>query len=513
MIHRIYQNHKGHIHISLLLVISILALWVFSPHASAIDIAQGDILYKNETVDISMAASWPDYAVAWCKGGYYGCTPPDQVIQITGNMHKYWIDPAKWNYGTYYRWDGEWHKGENSVAFTINPGTRPVNVKNSKNETISNETMKTEMSASRSHADDLRNFIIAKGDDFTLSTHYPSKYNDSGSMWFFEFHDTILDVPLIRNDSDYSHYFSASETGKMEMGDYIGYMQFSGPNGFQDVYYDAKNDNLDTPYDDAVIPDVNLEISSPEQTHYKFINMGIPSKWNDDIRVPINLSIVEPDILVTEVVQDEEKHTFRIHGTTTWSDGTPVQIKLDPDNYALPKDIFDHTWTTVAVGNLSVIREFDITIPYDERELALGMHEIKAFIDKNYIQNTAYYNFRVSDIYVMPTPTPSIKKVFETGDSKPIPTMIKPEESKTIPVTTAPQSPVEPVVISTGGSHVEVLEEQALTPSEITATTATTVQTKNVTVTPTATRDPNIHVPLPWWVAVAAVGIAVWRRK
>ena len=172
--------------------------------------------------------------------------------------------------------------------------------------------------------------------------------------------------------------------------------------------------------------------------------------------------------------------------------------------------IFDHTWTTVAVGNLSVLREFDITIPYDERELALGMHEIKASIDKNYIQNTAYYNFRVSDIYVMPTPTPSIKKVFETGDSKPIPTAITPVESQMIPVTTAPQSPVEPVVISTGGSHVEVLEEQTLTPSDVTTTQIPTTTPKP---SPTATKDQNIQVPLPWWVAVAAVGIATLRRK
>ena len=510
MMQEFYKPNKGKIHIFILLLFGISGLWLFTPHVSAsIELAQGDVAYKNETVDISMVVSWPDFDLAYCEHGYYGCQPPDQIIHIEGNLHKYWLDPKVWKYGTYYRWDGEWHKGENSVAFTINPGTRPVEIKDSNNVSLVNTTIKTGASASRRTSDDLRKFIIAKGDDFNLITHYPSQYNDSGSMWFFGWSDTELDIKLMRNDTDYSHQFAASDTGKMEVGDYTGFLQFSGRNGFQDVFYNKDKDELDTPYDDDIIPDVSLETTAPEQILGKYRYLSTPSEYNDDIRVPINVTISEPSLLVTEVLQGENK--FWVHGTTTWSEGTVVVIKLDPDNYALRKDIDDHTWETVATGNLSELREFDITIPYDMSELSLSEHEITASISKNYIENNAKYLFRVSDIYVIPTPTPAIKKIMSTVDYEPLPTMIQPVVTDDVTVEpTAPQSPAEPVVISTG-SYVVV--ETGLPIEEVGKAPTKAITVSTTRIIPTATKDQNIHVPLPWWVAIAAIGIAVWRRK
>jgi hypothetical protein len=224
--------------------------------------------------------------------------------------------------------------------------------------------------------------------------------------------------------------------------------------------------------------------------------------------------VAEPTLTITEVVQDIQKKELWIHGTTTWGEGTAITIRLDPDQFALKRDIREHTWASFAVGNISQEREFDAVINYEERELAIGPHEITATIDKNHLTTIAYHTFLVSDILVMPTPTPSTKRILLNAEAKPMTTRIyAPAPIEIAPTATAPQSPVEPIVLSTGASKVDVLEERTITPSNPVETPLAAVTTAPVIVTPTATRDPNIHVPLPWWIAVAAVGIAVWRRS
>ena len=475
----------------------IISLGILAP-AAAIEIGQGDVAYMGEMVDISLAVSWPDFAVAWCTGGYYGCQPPTQIIQITGNMHKYYLDPAVWHYGTYYRWDGEWRRGENSVAFTINPGVRP-RIPITKNTTV-NTTVKTELSASKRTSDEIRQFIIAKGDDVKITTYYNQQYNDTGSLWVFSSLDMIKDLKLNRTDSDYSYQLSSADTGNMEIGKYTGYLHFSGRNHLQDVYYNSEEEALDTPYDDKFVPDVSLRNYIPERVKEKFEVMVRTGTYSDDILVPITMEIVEPSIRITEVLQGEGK--MWIGGETTWSEGTPMSLKLDADNYALSEDIAAHSWQTLVTGNLTKIRTFSMTTPLDTDELSIGMHEIKASVNHNYLKNDNYYNFRVSDVYVMPTPTPKIVRVIS------LPTMVTPEPT---PVPTveyyAPQYPENPPVIAEAGSYVIASIEGEITPVPVAVPV-----TANIT-RPSPTRDPNITLPLPWWIGILAMVFISWRIR
>ena len=118
-------------------------------------------MYMNETVDISQAVSWPAFQICWCSQRNYDCDPPDQEIDIEGNMFDYYIDPAKFNYGTYYRWDGSWHRGENSVAFSVIPGTRPI-PSVAANKTVTSESDETEVKTSTITSSALLQFNFAR---------------------------------------------------------------------------------------------------------------------------------------------------------------------------------------------------------------------------------------------------------------------------------------------------------------------------------------------------------------
>jgi hypothetical protein len=412
-----------------LLILSLLLL--ASPVSAYIQVAQGDLVYMNETLDISLAVAYPDFQVAWCDPKNYDCDPPDQVIDITGNMHQYWLDPSVWKYGTYYRWDGEWHRAENSVAFKILPGTRPV-------KKINQTVNKTEVQIVQH--DGPYEYLIARGDNPTVYTVL--NRSDTCQLWVFSDSTNTYDLALTSSNDTYSRTFAKSDTLSMSVGEYDGYIQCNGNNGFQDIFY--INNELDTPYDDKIVPDVPVISWNLLNVKRQFDQLASDIPRFDDKLIPIKVRVVEPTTTIINVEQDETK--LYITGSTSWSNDTPITLRLDPDNYVLHKDIALHTWTTFAIGSIDAQRTFATALDLDKEQLFVGVHEITSTVESKGSLATSSFTFRISDVMVMPTPTPVAKRMIYGKDWEEIPVKITPTPEPIVTETTVEITTVVPTV-------------------------------------------------------------------
>jgi hypothetical protein len=197
---------------------------------------------------------------------------------------------------------------------------------------------------------------------------------------------------------------------------------------------------------------------------------------------------------IKDTTQDEEK--LYISGTTSWSDGTHITLKLDPDNYVLPADIKAHTWNIMASGPVDTYREFAIDVPLDKTQLSVGPHQIIATVDKNGYTSESYFDFMISDIYVMPTPTPRVQR------------MIYGKEYENIPVKVEPIA--EPTVTET--EEIVVVTPNVTAAISVPIPTATAKPTSNLTTVPTANQTiPTI--PVSAGTIVAAVGLGLVARR
>jgi hypothetical protein len=416
----------------------ILSLGVIVPPAKALTIAQGEDVYLGECgLDISMAISWPDYTVAWCKSGYAGCLPPDQVIQITGFQHNFCID-ERFHPGWYYRWDGNWNGGENYDAFRVRVGTRPV-----VNATPIPTPKPTLVPGIDARGNGPFTWLITRGDGPDILFKYNSTSdvcgtgpgNSKAHLWLWGSTTTFPDRELSSLGKDnYELGMNSGETSSLVAGKYTGYIQFPGVNGRQDVFWDPVSRCIDTPYDDVVYPDIVADIRFPVQFRADFERVAKDMKYSDDLLVPVTMNVVDPTIRITDIVQGEDK--LFISGVTSWSNGTEITLRLDPDNYALASDKKKHTWTVKATGDLPNERVFSTTVPIDMKDMYLGVHELKMTVDKNGWVSDVYHDFKVTGLYVMPTPTPVLEKYITDMNGNRFVTLVPTTEPTPIPTPT-----------------------------------------------------------------------------
>ena len=388
----------------------IALLFLITPVSAYIQIGQGDHVYMNETVDISQAVAWPAFQICWCSQRNYDCDPPDQVIDIEGNMYDYYIDPAKFKYGTYYRWDGDWHRGENSVAFTVLPGKRVDPVPTSNVTLVDSEDI-----AIPKIKEGPYNYVIARGDSpllYTIIVQESSTEPSPAHLWLFSNTLLTMNLPMERNGNVYSYKMSKELTANMAEGTYTGYIQLNGLNRVQDIFLDGTT--LDTPYDDTVVPDVSILQWNLRSVKEDFDTLRTKCNLFDDELIPVSIEVAPMSITITNVEQTEDK--LYISGETTLGNETVFTLQLDPENYKLRSDIMLHTWQSYATGGIEAKREFSTAVGIDAKELYIGAHEIVMSVNKDGYTTETSYDFKVTDVYIMPTPTPELKRFVVGGD-------------------------------------------------------------------------------------------------
>jgi hypothetical protein len=499
----------------LLWIIGILliagAIIIFFPKVSAVyEIEkQGDIVFQGEYVDISRVMSWSGQFAWWASGN--PTHVPDRIVDYNdqGFMHNYYIDPDKYVVGMWFKWDLEDEARGNMEAFEVRKGTR--------NETYPSFPGRATPVPTPTPGQPAKNIpkdthvLIARGDNGLLK--YGLDYNQSEGkeqsayLWLFGTVDSktkILGGPLTyhKNDSVYSYEFTPQMTEGLVEGWFIGYLQFTGPNGFQDVFYVPSHkfesdgefhQTLDTPYDDKIIPDINLDPFIPIRISQEFEKLEKKSQYCDDILVPITMEVATPSINFREYYTSGNNIT--IQGDTTMAAGTMIVFMIDPQRWALPNDIKAHTWSTETTGSQNEPRTFSMDMPINWKEMSVGAnHTVRATVEKNKIKVSQFKDFKVTDVYIVPTPTPERDRVLV-------------EEYGWHVLNVTPTATPIPT------------EAPTITPTDTTTTNITTAQTTTITTAPTPTAvptpkpTPTIKVPVETATILIAVGLGLWRMK
>jgi len=468
-------------------------MFLIAPASAYLQIGQGDSVYMNETVDISQAVSWPAFQICWCSQRNYDCDPPDQVIDIEGNMYDYWIDPVKFKYGTYYRWDGSWHRGENSVAFTVLPGKRATPVLQTPNKSLI-EPIPTE---SPQASEGPYSYLIARGDSPTVYTaiNQEAKVTPSPAhLWLFSNTMLSLNLPMQRNGNVYSYQMPKELTANMAIGTYTGYIQLNGVNQVQDIFLDGTV--LDTPYDDTVVPDVNILQWNLMGVKEDFDILRTKCNLFDDELIPVSIEVTPMEITVTGVEQTEDK--LYLTGITTLDNTTMLTVQLDPDNYKLRSDVALHTWQAFSNGGIDSKRKFATAMDIDKEELYVGSHEIVISAKKNGYDVETVYDFKISDVYVMPTPTPELKRFVVGGDYEGI-------NYRAMPTAEPTPTPLPTETIDESVLNVVITPE----PTQAQATTQTPAQPTQIPIA----KETIPTIPVNPAIAVISFGIVVLLRR
>ena len=547
-------------------LLGLAILTLILPASATIEVMQGDTIYLGETVDISRVMSWSGQ-FAYFSSGETGKNPTKIVdVNDVGHMYSYYIDPAKFNVGTWYKWDGEEESAGNMLAFYIAPGTRLTNITVTKiNNTIIKSIEPPELIPPENPLD--THLLLARGDSGILRYHLPNApengINPQGYIWLFgdaPEYDTInknsgrlLGIPMTYepNGSINSFTFSPEMSGNLQEGWYSGFIQFTGVNRRQDVFYDKDKNNLDSPY--KSVEPVNLDAFTPTRVEQEFIRLQQSALYSDDLLIPISVELVTPSISIGDYWEEEDYIVIR--GSTPMKNGTAISVVIDPDQYPLKRDLIAHTFNTTATNrvldgkaireseciakitelneggynatmyngtsynqtytfNLSFVnrspalnpsvskttctsipRVFTIKIPIEWDNMAIGPHWIQATIEAPGIKTTMNKDFKISGIWVNPTPTMEFNKMIVVKQGQ---TPLDRAHNLTT-VTTTPEPEQPPDVIIT------MLQIQ---PNTTGGPSITTVITPIPVGTPKPAESP-FNNPIAIIIAAVVVGGAI----
>ena len=430
---------------SIILVLFSLLLISLIPAVSAeiYRVNQTDTVFQGEYADISGVTSWTNQLAYFGGGDYIG--NPTKIIDTSKNRYQFYIDPAIFEVGKYYKWDGTPEPNSSSLAFVVKTGVRDwgistiVTRKVTPVPTIDPEDL-VHVVPKDTH------ILIARGDtgllEFTPDRSISGGGQADAYLWLFgtgQSLDKLLGEKMTYslNGTTTQFLFLPNLTETLDVGWYTGYIQYVGLNRKPDVFYVEDTVHytkiLDTPFDDDVIPDVDINGFVPYKIQQELEKLEANKAYSDDILVPLTIEIQDPRIIIKDYWEEADR--IVIQGETNLWNGTEITVKLDPDNHVLAQDARLHTWKAYAVkGDLtstitdlgskyvttngqpvyigtSVQRRFSIRIPVAWGEMAIGEHQLKASANPYKINVEGYKTFQVTGVWVNPTPTQIFQKV------------------------------------------------------------------------------------------------------
>jgi hypothetical protein len=441
------------------------------------------VAYLGETVDMALVLGFQQTIAWWSNDNNQAALPPDIIIQITSYQHAVYLDPMKYKVGTWFKWDGAYEAAANNIAFEIYPGVRPAPIVTA---TPTIDPMIT-LIPEKPTVPAATHIVMARGD--TLKFKYGSAgLSGNGYLWYFgNAPDSgVYGVSMNTSPGVYSYTFLSKETQNLVPGWYTGYLQTANSNGWQDVFYNAATNSLDSPYK-SVMP-VKLDGFIPTRVQAELDVMRANKQFSDDQYVSITLEVKDPYIRITQYY--EQADNIIVEGVTSLSEGTEISFILDPDHYPIQSVKGQNTIKVKATGDLKADRNFKVSIPVNWGELSLGAHPILATVDKGNIHLTTEQDVRITMIWVNPAPTQiGVKLVVEEYGSH---------------VTNAS----EQAFIQTVNGTIQMVP--TVTPKIVYVDRVVTIYLTPVpvyTFTPVPTTPPES--PLPPWLGIVAVGICV----
>jgi len=448
------------------------------PASAAPRITQGEVIYLNETYDISGVTGWDSRVgnpnqLEYCGGFscyYYGnpyllTLPPRTRVPNSSTQYEYWIDPAIFSTRT-----GEWYQHEerllneragNTIAFVVK-GMYKNTTATYPNGTVINQSEFQSLNATgitipkpsilpELHIAD---YLLARGDEITFNDSITEK------IWI---HGRINSL----EGEGINTTFSELSTSTLEAGTYSLIKQYPGNNTEFDV---RRTDTaIQWRYQWDCPHSVNIFGVQPRLVKDILIDT---LKQTDDTFTEYHMEVQDPSISISgfeEVPMNlnysryHEYHLseygyvslFDVRGYTNLKEGTPISLVLDPDRHS-PRDIRSFTFNTTAqrtsLGNMSYYQVF---VPIIWDQMSIGMHTMKISTNLSASMN---YDFPIS---ILPAdsyrPNATVKYAGDSNPWKPNLTIPEPIViTKQVVVERTIQIPVTP-------SQESIQEAQAYT--------------------------------------------------
>lgn len=471
--------------VAFVLIVLTLCCWMtITPVAAYYEVTQGDTVYMGETVDITRVVGWQQQFAFFYEG--YPTGTPDIIASAEGFQHKYYIDPEVYVVGEWYKWDGEIERAGNMDAFFVVNGTRPIKSVNLTNTTNLTPEIITPITVAIT---DKTNITIARGEQ--LEYIYTTETDrGKGWVWIFETSNRYFGMPMVKDGAKYGFLFNGTLTSTLSPGTYHGYLQFAGGNNKQDVFY-SSNNTIDSVYKD--VPQYNLNDITYPQYEEVFLKMTSDKEYSDDYIVPLTITV--KDLAITIKDYYPENDMLIVSGKTTFSLETKITCIIDPDHWTTAQEKALNTYTVVVTGDIDADRDFKVMLPLKWDELSIGEHIIRLSVNDRGLKFVAEKEFRITNTFVMPTPTPATVKFImsDSGyyDIRPTPS---PKPSPAITCTPTPTPAPTPIPEPTVTENI--------------------TQTMPPTQTPIPTPTTYV-VPMFEMMGIIAVAFAfyIWREK
>jgi hypothetical protein len=461
--------------LALALILLVAAHYLF-PHVSAYYyVQQGDVVFTNETIDVSGVIPPYQYLAYWDGFDMYDSNATYQIdtSQWTNSQYyKFWLNPAIFSsrQGRWYRYNGVFERAGNNLAFVVTVA-KPIQFNSSSNITLQNPNqtplvLPKQVVLPVRHISD---YLIARGDGFNITV------NGSTNVWIFGVRDNLMDQQSFNGSVDITPH----AINELSPGSYKILLQsIQNDTGLSAVRYDNTTGNIQW-FDPGTftIQGFSVVDQTPENILKKLEEIF---PLVHDTYMLFNLEIQDPTITIdtiealnqvnnTGAPQEQgvtigSQNYVDVRGYTNVAPDTIIKVIVDGD-FNQPKEV---TWKnaiiTQAQGTLGGdMREFEVLVPLKLYNMAPGRHFISA--------KTALSNETVStaDFYIYDNPTGNVipnKTIryisgrYGQDEIVPTPTPITVVQTVTIPVTVTVTIPVTPPPSEVEDAQRVVAQEQ-----------------------------------------------------
>lgn len=328
------------------------------------DISQGGTVYWGETIDMRRFTAGNDFM----PGIVYNENDPERLIDINGYTVKIFIDPEFWPVGEYHLWFEEDEPNANTLAFFVAATkiTPPVN-ETSVNFTGINESavIPVKMPLEDRRVADI---VSARGDP--LYYENPLITNTS-KVWIFGPVYGLYNVSC----GNGSVMIDADTMSVLRPGSGTLLIVSPGKNTIVEAWVDNKSETIRSPF--YWVKPVDIKGMAASVVYDKFV--AWVAENTDDELTALSFSYEEPMIEITRLDRQHfALESMRVAGYTNLMNNSVINVSVD-DGYFKEGARYSVRFETNATSyHAGELRQFDISVPFDEDNMTAGWHDIVA---------------------------------------------------------------------------------------------------------------------------------------
>jgi len=396
---------------------------------------QGDTVYWNHWYDIRSLSPWPNPEVAYfnvySKYDYGYCSgTPNKTVNVLEYQAKFYIDPAIFTPGTWFKWGTEkCEPAENQVAFIVSEKPVPIIIENKTIIVIENVTaVPTTPSYPKIPVKHISDLLVARGDPVSFTNE---AIKDGSHVWILgresiKEYENLLDI---HSDNGVLNIPTA-DIQNLNPHEYTILVDNPGTNTITEAEYNQANQEIRSPF--YKTPEINAAGYSGSVLLDKLLPWF--RQYSDDSITVLEMSVQDPmvEIRTIDEMWVNSTSVLDVQAYTNVAEGTIATAYLDynPDDHS----VHIKSWATTVTGDdHGDMRTILATVPIDWENINPGEHSITIIVPQGKAFSTVPFH-----VYSLPEgqKKPLMHTLYAGGDEfKPVVTVTVPVPGPTRIVT------------------------------------------------------------------------------